>query len=442
VSAANSNGPSPISANKPRWGRVLGLTLAGILVFLLVFAFAAAKGMVPTSVVNGAASLFVGRQPGAVEWDTNQPANVLVMGLQIGGASTNPLTDSMMVVSYDPGAKSLSMLSIPRDLYVEIPGHGSGRINEAFEDGGAAEALLTVQQNLSIPVNYYALISYTAFEKLVDDLGGVTVDVPRDMNDPTYPADDEIHFDPFKISKGVHHLNGHEALRYARSRHADPLGDIGRAQRQQQILVALKEQALKPANILKLGLIMRDVQATVRTNFPLDQAAGLGLRVLQADKDKVQKGVLDYESHAITGAIIAGADVLAPNPKVIREITGKLFAPTLAYLKAGATVRVDNGSGYTGIATAYSRALANMGVKVTDPGDADRKDHPTAVVRAYTRDRAKMAEAKLLASMLGVALEQASGKESVDIVIILGKDYAPFNKFSAKDWDSAVAPQN
>lgn len=420
--------------------RMITWVLLFILLFVPAFGFAAVRGWVPTAAIDVVARLFIGRQPGAVPWNGRQPVNILVMGLQVGGASTSPLTDSMMVVSYDPGTESISMLSIPRDLWVEIPENGSGRINEAFQDGGAGLAMLTVQQNLGIPVNYYALVSYDAFEKLIDDVGGITVDVPREMDDPTFPAADEIHYEPFHISKGIHHLNGHDALRYARSRHDDPLGDMGRADRQQQVIVALKEQMLKPANLVKAGLILRDARATIRTNFPLDQAAGLGLKALRVEKKSLQRQVLQYENEAVRGANIGGASVLVPNKKAVRQITSNLFAPSLAYLHTGATVRVDNGNGYNGAASGFSKVLSGMGVDVLEPDDADRKNYPKSRVLIYGRDKASQSEGEFLASMLGVQAEKGSGSSGADVVIILGRDYAPFVEFTSKDWEDAIQP--
>ncbi|MGE5675721.1 MAG: LCP family protein [Mycobacterium leprae] len=429
----------PGGPKRRSWLRILIGVAVACLLLVPLLSLGAAFGVVPLPVIDLISRPLVGRQADAVPWDSDVPVNILVMGLQVGGASVNPLTDSMMVISYDPHTKSVGMLSIPRDLYVEMPGYGSGRINEAFENGGAAEAMLTVQQNLGIPVNYYALVSYTAFEKLINDVGGVTVDVPATIDDPTFPARDEMHYDPFHITKGVHTLNGYDALRYARTRHAD--SDIGRATRQQQVLMALKDQILKPANLMKLGLIMHDVRSTIRTNFPLDQAAGLGLRAVRVSKANTRKDVLSWENQAVVSENRGGAQVLAPNRKAIDAIVTKIFGSSRSYLAAGAKVRIDNGNGYKGAATGYGQILASMGAKVTDPGDADRKDYPTHKVTVYTRDSAKVQEAKLLASMLGVPLQQGKASDPADIVITLGRNYAPFVEFTEADWAKATAPQ-
>ena len=417
--------------------------LYALLISLLIVAgcgVALARGRVPAPLVNRVAGLFVTRQPGAVPrppqqpvpGDFEQPVNVLVMGLQVGGASTNPLTDAMLVVSYEPRQGSIGMLSIPRDLWVAIPGHGSGRINEAFQDGGPYEAMLTVQQNLGIPVNYYALINYAAFERLIDDVGGITVDVPYELDDPTFPAPDEIHFEPFYIDKGIHRLNGHEALRYARERHADPQGDFGRAQRQQQVLLALRSELLRPANLRRVGTILRDMADLVLTNFPLDEAAGVLLKAMNAAS--VRQETLQYGNQAVTDWVTpGGAAVLQPNPPVIRAIVGRLFTPTLAYLRAGAAVRVDSGSGRPEVAADYSRTLAAMGVHTLSPGEA-AGIYSGSRVRAYTRDPARVEEAGLLAGMLGVPLELAEGEETAEVVITLGRDFAPLVSFTEADW--------
>ena len=412
----------------------------GSLLLLSGLGYAALRGKVPAKVVNRVAGLFVQRQAGAVPWQpaqpvpggSEQPVNVLILGLQLGGASTNPLTDAMLVASYDPRRESVSLLSIPRDLWVAIPGHGEGRINEAFQDAGPAGAMLTVQQVLGIPLNYYALVDYTAFERLIDDVGGVTVDVPYTLNDPTFPAPDEVHYEPFHITRGVHRLNGHEALRYARERHADPQGDIGRAQRQQQVLVALRSELLKPGNLFRINMVLRDMAAMVHTDFPLDQAPGLALQAVNATA--VRQEVLGYQNKAVTDYTTGGgAEVLLPDKAVVQGIVRELFADTLSYLQAGAGVRVDNGSGFPSAATEYTRLLAAMGASVLPPGKATGV-YSSARVQAYTRDPARLDEARLLAGMLGTSLELVDGPESADVVVTLGRDYPAYAPWTEADW--------
>ena len=170
----------------------------------------------------------------------NDRINILVMGIdRRPGEAFISRTDSMMVISIDPRDDSAAILSIPRDLYVVIPGRGRDRINTAFvygsagdnPVGGAALAMTTVEHNLGIPVDHYLLVDFGAVIRGIDALGGIDVNVPYTINDPTFP-DMNYGFDPLYIPAGQHHFDGQMALKYARTRHAD--NDFRRASRQQQ----------------------------------------------------------------------------------------------------------------------------------------------------------------------------------------------------------------
>lgn len=430
----------PRRANQPRRKRQgrqhpLALFLVAVLLIIPSFTFAALQGWIPTPVVNAAARIFIWRQDGAVPWESGQPVNVLVMGVQVGGASTNPLTDSMMVASYQPQDGSVKLLSIPRDLWVQIPGYGGARINEAFQIGGPQEAMLTVQQNLGIPVNYYAVVDYTTVETLIDHLGGVTVDVPEDIDDPYFPAEDEINYEPFHITKGVHHLDGREALRYARTRHSD--SDFGRAARQQQVVMGIKNQLKNPLNWLKAPLLIHDARSMIKTNFPLDQAPGLMAKVLQGGSESMQRAVLSYDNNSVvpyTGA--DGASLLLLNESVAAPLIEQFFGPSLALLQNAPAVEVDNGNGYAGAATQFSQILAGMGTTVLEPGNADRTDYASHKVLYAGRDRNTVQAARLIAGMLGTTAEKAEGPQSAEIRVILGRNWAPAVEFTADDWQT------
>lgn len=432
-------GYAPIKS-KRNLRRTLTLLLVAILLIIPSFTFATLQGWVPIPIVNAVTRVFVWRQEGAVPWTTDQPVNVLVMGVQIGGVSTNPLTDSIIVASYQPQDGSVKLLSIPRDLWVEIPGYGGARINEAFQIGGPYEAMLTVQQNLGIPVNYYAVVNYRAVETLIDHLGGVTVEVPEDIDDPYFPAEDEINYEPFHITKGVHHLNGREALRYARTRHAD--SDFGRAARQQQVIMALKDRLLNPLNLLKAPLLMYDARFLVKTNFPVDQAPGLMAKILESSPDSIQRAVLSYDNGAVvpfTGE--NGASLLMLNGPVASQIIEEFFGPSLAVLRNAPTIRVDNGNGYPGAATHFAQVLAGMGATVSEAGNADSMEYPTHKVFYTGRDRSTVQAARLIAAMLGTTAERTDDSQGTAIRVILGKNWAPSAEFTSDDWERFLPPQ-
>jgi len=144
---------------------------------------------------------------------------------------------------------SVGMLSIPRDLWVTIPGYGENRINTAhylgdkngYPGGGPALAMKTVQYNLGVPVHFYVRVDFDGFRRIVDTLGGIDIEIPQTINDPKYP-DENYGYDPFYIEAGLQHLDGDTALKYARTR-ATAGADFARARRQQQVLFAIREKA-------------------------------------------------------------------------------------------------------------------------------------------------------------------------------------------------------
>ncbi|MBX5464581.1 MAG: LCP family protein, partial [Clostridia bacterium] len=258
------------------------------------------------------------------------PVTVLVLGVQqAANLHQPPLTDSILLARFDPASRRAALLSIPRDLWVDIPGHGHGRINSAYELGGAPLIEQVVAQVTGIRPDYYLVIDYDGFRRLVDDVGGVTVDVPRTLDDPTFPAPDMVHYQHLVIAQGVHHFDGQLALDYVRERHADPLGDLGRAQRQQQVLLALKQQFLRVDNLPRIPQIVRDLGRTLRTDFPLARLPGYAAALQAMPSSRVATGVLDYAHGAVSNWVTpGGADVLLPHPQAIQSLVAELFAGT------------------------------------------------------------------------------------------------------------------
>jgi LCP family protein required for cell wall assembly len=166
-----------------------------------------------------------------------------------------PLTQSMILARIDPGHGSVVMLSIPRDLWVPIPGYGYGRIDQAYEVGGAQGAIATVQSTFGVRIDDYAWIGLQGLVRLIDLLGGVDVIPTNPVLDDLYPNDINTQ-DPYSLKRlavmpGPQHMDGTHALEYVRSRHSDIREDFGRSFRQQQVLIALRAKAGKvnPADL-------------------------------------------------------------------------------------------------------------------------------------------------------------------------------------------------
>lgn len=197
------------------------------------------------------------------------------------------LSDTMMLLRFDPAQGKLSVLSIPRDTQVEIEKHGIRKINEANYYGGPALAAQTVSNLLGgVEVDRYVRVNVQAVEKLIDALGGVTVYVPKDMK----YQDDSQHL-YINLKQGKQHLDGNKAIQFLRFRY-DEFGDISRVQRQQTFMRAMVEQALKPQTLLKIPDILSVIQSHLDTNLTVEELMALSGFAAQTKRSDVQMMML------------------------------------------------------------------------------------------------------------------------------------------------------
>lgn len=266
-------------------------------------------------------------------WQGKERVNILLLGIdRRPGEAFISRTDSMMLASIDPESKSISILSIPRDLYVQIPGYGSDRINTAMVYGaqgnnplgGAALAMQTVEYNLGVPVHHYAMVDFSAVTRGVDALGGIDINVPYTINDPTYP-DMNYGYDPLYVPAGLHHMDGVLALKYARTRHGD--SDIHRAARQQQVVLAVRNKALALgiADLLtRAPILYQQLESGMMTDLSLDQLIKLGRLGSDIPTENIRNEVLgfDYVSSYRTPG---GASVLILDNQAAAPLIQSLF---------------------------------------------------------------------------------------------------------------------
>ena len=192
--------------------------------------------------------------------------------------SDHVLTQSMILVRVVPSTKQVTMLSIPRDLYVNLSTGGFAKIDAAYSYGRAAAAVATVQQNFGVHVDYYVWIGLLGLIHLIDAIGGIDVVTSNPVLDDYYPADIQSRY-PYSYQRvavmaGPQHLDGTHALQYVRSRHNDLQSDFGRSQRQQQVLLAirLKAKQISPEDIPNLAAALN---GEIKTNITLDRTASL-----------------------------------------------------------------------------------------------------------------------------------------------------------------------
>ncbi len=197
--------------------------------------------------------------------------NVLMMGVDERDDDVSQRTDTMILANINNKENRVAMLSIPRDTKVNIPGYGVNKINSANIFGGPELAMQEVAELTGVNVDYYVLTNFSGFKDIVDALGGVTVDVEKNMDyaEGLYNGVYDIH-----LAKGVQELNGTQALMYARFRN-DELGDISRTQRQLKLLQAIGNEAMQPSSIGKLHKLVPEIYKNVDTNLGLSQMVAL-----------------------------------------------------------------------------------------------------------------------------------------------------------------------
>lgn len=330
------------------FGIVMVMGLSG---FILLRASQTTQEVIPTAVValptpievanaNGVQTdqqitLSDGRSLTLSAWDGQSRFSVLIVGLDRRPGETGLAyrTDTMMLVSIDPATKSLGILSIPRDLYVAIPGYSEPqRVNtpmvlgELQRPGYGPELMKqTVQYNLGMRVHDYVAIDFNTFITIVDAIGGIDINVPYAISDTSYP-DMNYGYDPFYIKAGQQHLDGKTALKYARTRHGD--SDFARADRQQAVLYAIRDRVLSlnmmPQLIAQSPTIWNAISSGVSTGLTFDQMIQLVWYLKDVDKANIKTGVID-NTYTMPYMTAGGAAVLVPDRARLGELMVKVF---------------------------------------------------------------------------------------------------------------------
>lgn len=364
--------------------------------------------------------------------------NILILGM---GGKNHPggtLSDTMIVVSINYQDNKIGMISIPRDLWVPIPGFGHAKINEAYADGeknkstagsGGQLSSKTVENVLGIPIHYYLQIDFEGFKKIIDTVGGIDVYVEKDIYDPYYPADNMIDYSPFKISAGNHHMDGTLALKYARSR--ETTSDFDRSRRQQQVMAATKEKILTLgilANPKKVTEIINILGDHLKTNMSVDEIYALWNIGKSIDMTNVTSKVLDTSQNGpLVGAQDSRGYYIYPRKGVDNFSELQLLAKNLFGTntnnedKSTAKIEVLNGTSQNGVAATVSEYLESYGYNVVKIGTAQNKSNKTMV---YDFSGGKYNNfAQTIATQLKASIDTREASSNIDIQVVVGEDY-------------------
>lgn len=268
-------------------------------------------------------------------WDGKSRVTILVMGLdkRPGEQGRSYRTDTLILVSLDPATQRVGMLSIPRDLVVPIPNYAEMQpINTAFVYGELARpgygprlAAETVQYNFGMRIDHYVVVQFEAVIHLIDAIGGITVEVPKPIDDKEFPDLYTYGYDPLYIPAGIHQMDGLLALKYARTRHGD--SDFDRTGRQQQVLMAIRKKVLRadmlPQLLGQAGAIWNEISQGVETDLTFEQILSLGWYAKDIPDENIKRG-------AVTGDYVQvipfrGTNVLTVNRSTVANLLIEVF---------------------------------------------------------------------------------------------------------------------
>ncbi|MCB0103061.1 MAG: LCP family protein [Anaerolineales bacterium] len=384
------------------------------------------------------------------KWDGASRINIALFGLRGGqedGCAT--CTDTIMILTVDPLTKTAGMLSIPRDMWVNIPGAGYGRINTAWAigenaklpGGGPELAMQTVSQFIGVPIHYYVQVDFGTFVSFINLIGGIDVYVEERMVlDPEGEG-----LDHFVLKPGDYrHLTGKRALAYARCRHESQGcsgGDVGRAKRQQQVILAIRDKVLQPETFASLisqaPQLYAEFSSGVRTNLPLEDMLRMAVLAKDIHVDDIRQGVIDTTMAIPTDTTINGvpANVLRPVPDLIRILRDEIFVPggPLSPMAQGdamtlmqsdpAKIRIINNTYDANLEQRTATFLNTQGMQVVEFGAPTGYANRTKVILytsklyalRYLRDLFRLESPQIVI--------QPDSASTVDVEIRLGEDW-------------------
>lgn len=388
--------------------------------------------------------------------------NILLLGIGGKGHPGQNLTDTIMLASLNTRMNQVALYSIPRDMYVEIPDWNfPAKINTVYQLGlgsakndsasGADLIVKTVEELTAQKINYYAILNFGGFEKIIDTIGGINIVNEGDINDPSYPGPN-YSYAPFKLEKGFHHLDGATALKYARERHNDPEGDFGRAKRQQQVMQAAKNKIFSAGTFLNpiaVNNLFDALGNNIITNVTPAEIVSFLELAQKMDTQNINNVVLDaWNKDSLLKIVHINAgtsqfSALVPrvgNLSEIQELARNVFDLNVLKRrraeieKEGASIILINASGNYKILNAIKKLLSvNLDYKNVAVASAGKLLAEKTVVydlgngaKPFTLDELATRLPASVSYSIGADIQKLisplAGGKNTDMVLVIGKD--------------------
>ncbi len=387
--------------------------------------------------------------------ETDDRINVALLG--IGGLEHDGpfLTDTMIIASIKPSTKKVALMSVPRDLVAPIPGYGWRKINNADSFGevknpghGGLLATEVLSETFGIPITYYLRLDFSGFEKVIDDLGGITVDVDNLLDDEKYPipgkenAPLDQRYEHLMIKPGTVAMNGTLALKYVRSRQAHGIegSDFARSKRQQKVLMAVKKKALSLgtlANPVRISHVMDTLSEHLATNMEVWQMFRLFTMANGIDETSITRRVFDSspDGQLFDDITPSGEFVLRPKAgdfSQLQNIAQNIFDTQAIAKLQPKIVEVENGTKISGLASRTADYLKSLGYQANGLRNAPTQDYKKTVVYNLTTDHADQTAANV-AKLLNAELSPVIPawvttttprlvNPGTNVLVILGQD--------------------
>lgn len=441
-------------ASVRRWG--FRGAAAVIILVLIIGGFLFSQGFFNLNKSFGSPAALKTNDDGLLKGEADGRINVLLMGRGGGNHDGPDLTDTMMIDSIDVVNHKSTLISIPRDLWVDIPNQGTMKINAAFETGefkylgkeapgttnknaiqaGYDEVDQVVESVTGITVHYNVLVSFQAFQDAVNAVNGVSVKVPSNLVDPTMAW--ENHNSSLLAKAGVDDFNGKQALNYVRSR--ETTSDFARAQRQRAVLLALKnkvESLGTLSNPWKLTKLARAFGNNVKTDLTLKQSNRLYHIVKNvSDGNTSSIGLSDAPNNFVATGTLDGQSIALPTAGLFNYKGIQGYIRTLLkdpyLLKENAKVTILNGTPVVGLAGTKAKELKPYGYNIATVGNAPSDNYIQTQLIDLTNGKDKHTKHSL-EQKYGVTATNSLPDNTIktggaDFVIILGSDEAPVSQ--------------